>query len=1173
MNEEFRLKVENKNILSFILKHQDFFQKRYNNRFFFIAAQRFFVITACVILCVVIPAFSQNKNVGIGTIIPDSSAILELRDSTKGLLIPRINLQNINLSAPVVNPAISLLVFNTNPSLIGGSGIGFYYWNGAMWIQALGPQGPTGPQGPQGLQGSTGSTGSQGPAGADGATGPQGPQGLQGTAGADGSTGPQGIQGLQGPTGSDGTTGPQGPQGLQGATGPTGADGSTGPQGLQGPSGADGATGPSGADGLIGPTGAAGINGADGATGATGPTGVQGPTGTGVGIPGPTGETGPTGPTGTAGAAGATGPTGADGTNGTNGATGPTGVAGTNGTNGATGPTGTAGTNGTNGANGATGPTGSAGTAGATGATGPTGTAGTNGTNGANGATGPTGTAGTNGTNGATGPTGSAGTAGATGPTGPGSVSGTATRVAFFTGAVGSASTTLSSTSASATDLFWDNTNSRLGIRTSTPSMALDVFSGSTTAGDAVIRGSSTGTGAVLFGVRGIAASATTDAAGVYGSTTGNGQVYGVLGITNATTGNASGVRGYAGGASGAINGVWGENASGTSGSAGVYGFSSSTANGTSWSSPVSGIYGKAANSTSQFQAGVYGYQSGTGNNSGGVVGAYSSGTWGGLGYSDGSGSRWGVFSPANAKIEGYLLVGNPATPTSSGGQYATLYASSFDAGSSGWSQNVDCDGAGDGASHTWTFDFTTNNGVMTYDNLGHRNRANLYSPQIWIPAGTTGIGEEGHFACTLEDNFDGIFLEYSVNGGAWTKVTVFSFGGYPDNASGSNTACSGNSSQSCWNGTMNGPFRCNVGTAGSWIQFRLVGMEDGSNGTGQFDLYGFSVYGVLPATVGGPFAAGNIYAENNVYAGSNALVGDVAEYFLVDAQTEPGDLIAMTKGRNNDFTISAFAYNPYLIGVHSTNPTVTLNKPDGVPVSLTGRVLIKVSAENGPVNIGDYLTSSSKPGYAMKADKPCFVVGRALETFSGGDKKTILCLIETGWYNPFYSGSPISEGSFFVPENKDEITVYDNAITEKSRVFLTFRGKLGAEHWLAEISKGYFTVRFDKEILSEVQFDYLVTNSQALPSAEEKSVKSRDNEKENISAEKQREGSSIREYSLQIPPVPADQESVWIFTSESGLVKTMDITEKKKNSEESISREQLRLKKETEEKSKPGHK
>jgi hypothetical protein len=37
-------------------------------------------------------------------------------------------------------------------------------------------------------------------------------------------------------------------------------------------------------------------------------------------------------------------------------------------------------------------------------------------------------------------------------------------------------------------------------------------------------------------------------------------------------------------------------------------------------------------------------------------------------------------------------------------------------------------------------------------------------------------------------------------------------------------------------------------------------------------------------------------------------------------------------------------------------------------PVALTGRVYVKAIDANGKIKPGDFLTSSSKPGYAMKA-------------------------------------------------------------------------------------------------------------------------------------------------------------------------------------------------------------
>jgi hypothetical protein len=97
-----------------------------------------------------------------------------------------------------------------------------------------GPQGPAGPAGPQGPAGATGATGPAGPQGATGAAGPAGPPGPIGLTGATGPQGPAGPAGPQGPAGATGAAGPAGPQG---ATGPAGPAGPVGPAGPQGPAG------------------------------------------------------------------------------------------------------------------------------------------------------------------------------------------------------------------------------------------------------------------------------------------------------------------------------------------------------------------------------------------------------------------------------------------------------------------------------------------------------------------------------------------------------------------------------------------------------------------------------------------------------------------------------------------------------------------------------------------------------------------------------------------------------------------------------------------------------------------------------------------------------------------------------------------------------------------------
>ena len=73
-----------------------------------------------------LPMASQAQGVKIspqpGT--PDPSAILETQDSTRGVLMPRVNLQSSTDAVTIANPATSLMVFNTGTTLAPA---GFYY--------------------------------------------------------------------------------------------------------------------------------------------------------------------------------------------------------------------------------------------------------------------------------------------------------------------------------------------------------------------------------------------------------------------------------------------------------------------------------------------------------------------------------------------------------------------------------------------------------------------------------------------------------------------------------------------------------------------------------------------------------------------------------------------------------------------------------------------------------------------------------------------------------------------------------------------------------------------------------------------------------------------------------------------------------------------------------------
>lgn len=66
---------------------------------------------------------ARSQNVGVSTSTPDNSALLELKSTSKGFLIPRLTGTQMNL---VSSPATGDLVYNTTASA-------FYYYDGSQW--------------------------------------------------------------------------------------------------------------------------------------------------------------------------------------------------------------------------------------------------------------------------------------------------------------------------------------------------------------------------------------------------------------------------------------------------------------------------------------------------------------------------------------------------------------------------------------------------------------------------------------------------------------------------------------------------------------------------------------------------------------------------------------------------------------------------------------------------------------------------------------------------------------------------------------------------------------------------------------------------------------------------------------------------------------------------------
>ena len=157
----------------------------------------------------------------------------------------------------------------------------------------------------------------------------------------------------------------------------------------------------------------------------------------------------------------------------------------------------------------------------------------------------------------------------------------------------------------------------------------------------------------------------------------------------------------------------------------------------------------------------------------------------------------------------------------------------------------------------------------------------------------------------------------------------------------------------------------------------------------------------------------------------------DVAEEFNALDDAQAGDIVSAVSGA--DIRRASQSYDSNIVGVIATLPAylIRLHKddpywgPNPQPVALAGRVPVNVTNESGPIKVGDFITSSSTPGYGMKATRSGRVVGMALENLNGV-KGQVLIKVENIWWEP-----PSSVEGTFVGLAGTVAMLYDlNAVT-----------------------------------------------------------------------------------------------------------------------------------------------
>ncbi len=133
----------------------------------------------------------------------------------------------------------------------------------------------------------------------------------------------------------------------------------------------------------------------------------------------------------------------------------------------------------------------------------------------------------------------------------------------------------------------------------------------------------------------------------------------------------------------------------------------------------------------------------------------------------------------------------------------------------------------------------------------------------------------------------------------------------------------------------------------------------------------------------------------------------DLAEYFdfSTEEDMKPGMIASIDPAQAGKLQLSDQAYDQKVVGIVSGANGLATGMfmgqqgsiADGAhPIALTGRAYVHVSNENGKINPGDFLTTSSRPGYAMRVKKlrkaKGAIIGKAMSEID--DNGFVLVLI-----------------------------------------------------------------------------------------------------------------------------------------------------------------------------------
>lgn len=219
--------------------------------------------------------------------------------------------------------------------------------------------------------------------------------------------------------------------------------------------------------------------------------------------------------------------------------------------------------------------------------------------------------------------------------------------------------------------------------------------------------------------------------------------------------------------------------------------------------------------------------------------------------------------------------------------------------------------------------------------------------------------------------------------------------------------------------------------------------------------------------------SAGGIVTAEVIDSGA-----DLAEFYTTnDVTLEEGDVVEYDNNLQTGVKKTTSSYNNHILGIVSTLPALAIGdvNKEGVgakPVALSGRVPVKVNTENGPIKVGDLLTSSSTPGVAMKAIKSGSIIGQAMQSFDGQGVGKVLVFVKTGYGNGIGLSSLLEKDTVSKQDKISLITSSENnSIGANLSEVTTDRLTAGLEVITPEIIAKTVTLEKIESAKSKIEF------------------------------------------------------------------------------------------------------